>query len=379
MIPPANAFYRQALARPHEAYSRVEVWRAGVQVAELAWAKRTDPRTARPVFFDGSVRATLASRVTRTMTLSVPDYLYPWDPWDLLNPYGQELRVFRGIRYGSGEPDEFPIFTGRIRTASGRGDVQIGATDNAGVVVAAGLAAPLPATRGALIVDEVERLILLANPAAVFGEHDDIDTLVPAALAYDQDLGSALDSLAKAADAFWYALADGRYVLRRVPWNVAPTGQPVQLADGPGGVLVDATPDRTSEGLFNRITVTSERPDGAAPIYATADDTDPASPTYIGGPMGVQATQIRVTGIESSAQALALARSLIRRTRAIVDSWQITCQADASLELGDPAAVFFRSRGATQVVSGLSMPLGAGTMTIDGRGYTTGAVEVSPV
>lgn len=378
MIPAANPFYRRALARPHGAYSRVEVWRAGVQVGELVWAKRTDPRRAQPVFFDGSVRATLASRVTRTLTLSVPDYLFPWAPTDLLNTYGQELRVFRGIRYGNGEPDEFPIFTGRIRTAGGRGDVQIGATDNAGVVVSAGLPAPLAASRGALIVDEVERLIRLANPSAVFGEHDDIDATVPPALAYDQDLGSALDSLAKAADAFWYALADGRYVLRRVPWNVLPSGQPAQLVDGPGGLLITGIPDRTSEGLFNRITVSCERPDGAAPIYATADDTDPTSPTWVGGPMGVQATQIRVTGIDSPAQALALAKSLIKRTRALVDSWQLTCQADPSLELGDPAAVVYRGHGTTQVISGLSMPLAGSVMSIDGRGYTLGSVEASP-
>lgn len=375
MIPPRNPFYRQALARPHQAYARVEVWRAGVQVDELAWSPAADPRVSRKVFFAGSIRATLGSRVTRTLDLSVPADLYPWETTDLLNPYGQEIRAFRGVLYGNGEPDEFPVFVGRIRTAKYGPTVSIGCTDNAGLVVAAGLQAPLACTPGVTIVEEFERLVLIANPAAVFGTHDAITDTVPVGLAYDGDLAAALDSLAKAANAFWYALADGRYVIRRIPWTVAPTVQPLVLTDGPGGTVVEAAPDRSSEGLFNRITVTCDRADGSAPIYAMAEDTDPASPTWVDGPMGVQATQVRVTGITSSAQALAIARALITRTRALVDSWGITCQPDASLELGDPALVTFRSRSALQVLAGFSFTLGGGTMQIDGRGYASAAVE----
>lgn len=381
MIPSRNSFYRDVLAGPHEAYSRVEVWRAGIKVDELAW-RETSQRYTRdvPVFFGGNVRATLASRVTRTLSMTVPDFLYPWRTHDLLNPYGNELRAFRGIRYGNNSPDEFPTFVGPIMNVRPprNGECSVEASDVTVRVSGAGFVAPLPSQAGSRVLDEYERLVLDVNPLATFGTHSPITDLVPV-LGYDSDRGSALDNLAKTANAFWYALADGRYVMRRVPWSVKPTMTPIPLIDGPAGTLMSAFPDRGSSGIFNQITVTSDRPDGGAPLWATATDDDPTSPTWIGGPFGVRsAPPVRVTGAENQGQLLALAKALIQRSRALVDSWQITCVPDASIELGDPLGVSYRSRAALQVVAALTMPLEpTGAMSIDGRGVDPAATEDS--
>ena len=381
MIPSRNPFYREALAGPHEAYSRVEVWRAGIQVDELVW-RETNQRYTRdvPVFYGGNVRATLSSRVTRTLSMTVPDFLYPWRNSDLLNPYGNELRAYRGIRYGNGSPDEFPIFSGPIMTVRPprNGECTIEASDVTVRVSGAGFVAALPSQAGSAVLDEYERLVLDVNPRAVFGPHSPITELVPV-LGYDSDRGAALDNLAKTANSFWYALADGRYVMRRVPWSVKPSVMPIPLIDGPGGTLLSAFPDRGSAGIYNQITVTSDNPDGGTPIWATATDNDPNSPTYIGGPFGIRAAApVRVTGADNQGQLLVLAKALIARSRALVDSWQITCVPDPSIELGDPLGMSYRGHQALQVAAAFTMPLEpTGSMSIDGRGVDPAATEDS--
>lgn len=384
MIPPRNPWYRAALAGPHEAYSRVEVWRAGIKVEELAWRGPDGFGLGYtqnvPVFFGGSVRATLSSQVTRTMTLTVPRHLFPRSTSDLLSPYGNELRAFRGIRYGNGSPDEFPIFTGPILRAKppNSGSATIEASDNSFRVSASGFPAPAPSLAGTLVTDEFERLVKLAYPPAVFGEHSPLTELVPV-LAYDTDPGTALDSLAKTANAYWYSLADGRYVIRRVPWTVLPSSGPIVLTDGDGGTLLDAYPDRNATQLYNQYTVTSERPDGGDAFFASAQDNDPTSATYASGPYGLRAAPvIRVTGAVSQQQLLSLAQQLVDRTRVLTDSWSITCVPDASIELGDPLDVTAQGDHGVQVVAGFTMPLDPnGTMTIDGRGISSSAVEDS--
>lgn len=370
MIPPTNPWYRRALAGPHETYSRVEVWRSNIQVDELVYVPRDSPYTrGLPLFFKGAVRASLASRVTRTLDLTVPEYLYPWATSDLLNPYGDELRAFWGVRYGSGGGDEFPAFVGTVEEVSppSLGTCQVKASDTALRVAAAGFAAPMPSQVGHAVLDEFERVVLDANPLAQFGAHSAITTLVPP-LSYDSDRGQALDSLAGAASANWYTLPDGRYVMRFVPWTQPAAATPIVLADGAGGVLLDAYPVRSSAGVFNQVTAISDRADGGSQLWATVSDTDPTSPTYVGGRFGVRSRQVRVTGAANQDQLAALAGVELRRSQALTASWQLTCVPDGSVELGDPVRVAFRGRTATQFVVSLTLPLQPdASMTIQGR------------
>ncbi len=379
MIPPQTIRYREALAAPHEAYGRVEVWRGGVKIDELnQFTPDDDYSLARPVFYTGTIRATLTSRVSRTLSMQVPDWLFPWEPDDLLHPYGTYLHCYRGVRYGSGSVDEFPTFRGPITRvvpgASGR--LTVSAADLAYEVVRNGFAGPQPAVVGSLVEDEYRRLVLDAFPTAVFGSFDpDFWERVPE-LSYDTDRGASLDNLAKTASAFWYALADGTFTLRRVPWTVPLTRAPIALTDGDGGTLFTAYPDRSSEGIHNRIVLSSERVDGGVPVYAMAEDLDPASPTYIYGPFLVKSTQVRVTAGLNGGQVSSAVKTILAQAKARTDSWQLTCVPDGSIELGDPLNISFKSRDALQVVAGFTIPVeGAGVMSIDGRSLVASGVE----
>jgi hypothetical protein len=376
MIPSRRNTYHAALAGSHEAYSRVEVWRSGVQVEELTFRRRGSPDLARntPVFLGGSVRASLQSRVARTLDLTVPEWLYPFKSNGLLNPYGTQLRAFRGIRYGDGGIDEFPVFVGRIRSVkpAGGGTAKVSAADLAQTVIAAGFSAPSRAQVGANVYEEFRRLVSEAVPGATFGPSPTFTEVVPE-LSYDLDRGAAIDGIAKAAGAFWYPLAGGDFVLRRIPWTVNLTSMPLPLQDGVGGTVLSAYPERSADDVYSRITCTVERTDGSDPVSATADDLDPASPTYILGPFGVKAGRVQLNQAASPSSALAAARTVLARSRALTEAWQVTCVPDPSMELGDPFDLAYKGgmpepARAVQLVAGYALPLDPdGTMSIDGR------------
>jgi hypothetical protein len=384
VIGPVNPLYRQVLAGAHEPYVRVEVWRADIQVEELTLA---DPavhtQQGAPVFLSGSVRATLASRVARTLTLNVPDWLYPWNASDLLNPYGQVLKAYRGVRYGSGAVDEFPVFVGPIQSVKPQagGVAAVSASDLAADVVGYSFIAPEVAAVGSPVTSEVRRLISGAIPHATFGRFDDITATVPA-LSYDVDRGAALDGLGKAVGAYWYPLAGGAFVLRWIPWTMPLVSAGIPLTNVPGALvnglpasatLISAFPVRDRASVYSRVTVSNEPSDGSAPFYATIDDLDPASPTYVGGPYGVKAAQVRITQAATQGTCYTAARALLGRSKALTEAWSITCVADGSLELGDVLPMRFRDRGGTdhdalQLAAAYSMPLDLHSpMTIDGR------------
>ena len=380
-----NQWYRQALGAPHNAYSRVEVWRSGTMQEELVYRDPKDnPTRKQAVWFTGSVRATLASRVARTLTLNVPEYMYPYTSADLLWPFGAHLKCFRGIRYGDGSADEFPIFNGAVASVKpqGGGTATVQANDLAYEVISAGFSGPTASIAGSPILLEFTRLVEQGYPAAVFGISSDLGGAKVPVLTYDQDRGAAIDALAKAVGSFWYPLADGSFVMRRIPWTVPVNMQPIELGSGNNpdlpyaGSVYTAFPLRSNAGVVNRLTYSSERADGGAPIFVTLDDNDTTSPTWIGGPFGVKAATVRVTSVDNSATLLSAAKTAFARARALTESWELTCTPDASIELGDALKIRWRGVNALQLVASYTIPLEAnGTMQIQGRDLVDAGVD----
>jgi hypothetical protein len=66
-------------------------------------------------FMTGSVTASLNSGVSRNLELTVDETWYPWNQDDLLAPYGNRIRAWRGIEFGDGTVMKWVVFTGRIQ------------------------------------------------------------------------------------------------------------------------------------------------------------------------------------------------------------------------------------------------------------------------
>jgi hypothetical protein len=362
-----DALYRALLAGPHHPTTRVEVWAQDVRIDSYGDAGLP--------LFEGSVSATLNSQVTRQLELSTDQSLFPAEIDDLLAPYGNELRVFQGIKPGAGVPYEWQTFRGRINDATldDNGTVSITAVDRAGDINDAGFIFPENSETSNKLSAEFRRIVLDGVPDATFGTFDAISGVTPA-MSWEWNRATACDDLAAAGSAFWYVLANGDYVMRFIPWTVDQTPL-MTLSDGPGGALLSAIPTRSRENVFNGITAVGERADGTAPVYATQFDNDPASPTFVGGKFGLKSKLLQAPAAQTQNQALSMARAALHQARSLTISWTIGMAADASLELGDTFIISARNLPpSTQVVSAFTLPLTAGSMSITLRALQPGLV-----
>lgn len=370
-----DGLYRRALAAPHREYVKVEVLDGNGNVLPLPRGS-IDPDTGGLIFLDGAVSASLSSRVTRTLTISVDESLYPETIDGLLAPYGNRLRAYRGIEFADGGRYAWQVFTGRIQQPilAPDGTVSVPAADRALEVAEFGFQVPENSQIGNTLNAEFIRLISDAITDAAFGASDTFFETMPQ-LTWLSDRAGAIDEIATTGGAFWYALADGSFVLRRYAWTVA--GAPLlTLSDGAGGVLV-ASPSRDRDEVYNSITVTGERADGSAPVFAFAEDNNPDSPTYVDGPFGRRHKTINLQTPQTQGTAQTAANAWLRRSVGLNETWRWTQPPDAALELGDIVSLnAFGRSGIIQVVSGFTLPLDPeGMMTVQAHAQVIGALE----
>lgn len=354
-----------AFTRPHQVYTRVEVWRAGVRLLSNL-----------PIN-GGNVRATLQSRTTRTLTIDVPPEYFPESAADLLAPFGTEIRAFRGVAIGGNTMHPsyvWPVFRGPIdkTTWSSRGIVNVSCTDRAGEVANASFEQPITVTRGEMLHAKIRQFISEGIDGAEFDAFTIEDRPLPT-LAYDEDRGRALDELAGGSGAHWYALADGRFTLRPVPW-VYSTGVPVATL-GPAFAIVrevDITFSR--DNVHNMFVVRAERSDGSPPSRYVTKVTDPASPIRYGGPFGRRVLHYSAPSAINSAALQPVGETLKQRSQALAETWSATIVPFPPLELGDllafdvPGPDANTRRRAKQVVAGFTLPLtGDQDMSLDLR------------
>lgn len=365
-----NPTYRAALATSHRPYLRIEIL-DGAGVLLYSFDETL------PQYLEGSVSADLNSRVARTATFTFDDSFYPHQATDLLAPYGNIVRATRGIEFAEGTRFAWTVFYGRIQeaTLSSDGTCSVSASDPAVDCIDVKFFDPENSQAGTLVENEVRRLIGDAVPLARFGDFDTFNIPVQQ-LTWQLDRGQALDELATSVGAFWYCLADGSFVLRRYPWTV-PNPPVTTYADGLDGSVVAYAATRSRSMVYNSLTVTGERLNGDVPVYATASDDNPASPTNIFGNFGRRHQLLRLLTPATQGAAQGAARDNLRRLTALVDSWTWAMTPDAALELGD--AVYLNVAGRSdiiQVVSSYTIPLDlSGPMRVSGRSLVLGALE----
>lgn len=358
--------YRDALPFGHEPFLQVEILDGLGNVL--------DPDLE---FATGSVNATLLSRVSRTLTLTTREDFYPYENDGLLAPYGNMVRAWRGVRFANGDVRKFPVFVGRIQNTSlvEPGQTQIVATDLAQEVVDAQFFEPHNSHAGSSVEAEVKDLISDAWPSAMFGTFD-TDRIPVRSMTWQLDRGQALDELATSVSAYWYALADGKFVLRRYPWTV-PAAPVVTYSDAdPGGTIEFSYPHRNRADVYNSLTVTGERLNGDEAVYETAQDLNELSPTYVNGTFGRRHQLLRLQTPGSQSAVRSAAESNLSRMIGLVEAWSWTMVVDSALELGDVVLLEARGRSSVQVVESMIVPLDfSAPMTVHGRAQVLDAVE----
>lgn len=114
------------------------------------------------------------------------------------------------------------------------------------------------------------------------------------------------------------------------------------------------------EDTYNQVIVEGEGSGVTTPVRAIAQDTDPASPTYILGPYGINSITIRSPGITTLGQAQDAANAALLRSKGATEKVSITAVPQPALEPGDVVTV---TRGLSRVdgqflIDAITIPLG---------------------
>jgi hypothetical protein len=324
--------YRALLRTGGQFVRRLEVWRSGVRIDPYGDAGAPLTKAA--------LSASLESRVTRRLRLAVPASLFPASSGDLFDPLQSELVLWAGWRGGAAPPYWWPVFTGPVVSAAlqvGSATAEVSATDRAEQIIEDRFTAPVRSGAGVLVTTRVRDLISDSAPDAVFGQFDETYAVVPE-LTWEAERAKALDDLAAGAGCYWYALPNGEFTLRRIPWGGDTLPASVAtITAGDDATSVKLSTSRS--GVYTICQASGEAANGQAPVSGTVYDSSPTSRTYYLGPLGRRVLKVQEDTIASTAQAESVARQRLRRARVSLMGITTSTLFDPAMELGDTATV----------------------------------------
>ena len=374
---PISPRFAALLADGHELAVKVEVL-AGPDA---------DPVDITPYFTDGSLDVSRQA-VRRSGTLSFADKgdgtaIIPTGPNSLLAPYGNELRIWSGLRFPDGTEEFVPVGTLRITKPVVRyPSVTVELSDRAWVVQGARFEDSYTIPSGTNVGEAIRAGLVACFPQAVTNFADVSD--VTGQLIYDAaaDPWDSFQQLAQGIGHQLYHDPLGTCVLAAEPDQV--DVPPVWTYDGKPNASLPYDPQDwanlalydqehawDTDGVYNAVVATGESTDLAAPVRGVAYDSDPTSPTLYGGKFGKRPLFWSSPLLLSAGQAELAARTMLQKQVGLAESLRIPAVPHPALECGDPILVVRPELGINtlHLVDHFTLPLraGGGAQTIDTR------------
>lgn len=331
----------------------------------------TDTETTVPIV-DGTVTLDQTAAVRGRCDVSIVDDgtlgLVPDTPSSLLAPYGNEIRLSRGIQYPDGTVELVPLGVFRVQDAEvvdspGEGlQIRLAGLDRAQRIIDARFEEPYNVTAGTNYSTAILNVIQAAWPDVPYDLTSTALT-TPALIAQEgDDRWKFAQDMATAMAMRLYFDGDGTLTLAP-----AVLASPVTtLAEGEGGVLVSAGRRWTREGTFNRVIATGENTSETAPARGVATDENALSPTYYYGPFGRVPRFYSSPFITTDAQATSAAHKILDDELGTSEQVNFGALVLPHLEPGDTATITRARSGIDEdhVIDTLTIPLNAtGTMT----------------
>lgn len=302
--------------------------------------------------------------------------MWPTRVGDLLAPYGNEIFVQRGIKYGNGTTEWCSLGYFRIQTPQQSnppdGPIRIEARDRMASIVDARLLAPVQYLPDATYGEVVTDLITQVYPAATIQWDDATDAqTIDRSVISDADRFAFLNDMVTSLGKIWYWDYRGVLVITDPP---DPTTPVYAVNAGAGGVLVSMSRHLTRDKVYNAVVASGEAADTNDPVRAVAYDANPASPTYFYGPFGPVPQFYSSPFVTTVAQAQAAADSLLRTQLGLPYQVDFTAVPNPALEPFDCVSVTSSMRAATEahVLQSVTVPLSAtATLSATTREQTT--------
>lgn len=302
---------------------------------------------------------TAAIRGRCDLTVADPT-LMPESASDLLAPYGNEIRVERGVEYSDETTELVSIGVFGIQRPSLKPNdaVRVTGNDRSKRISDARFESPVTVVAGTNVAIAIRDILRGAWGAIPMSFIATTVTTPTASAEEGGDPWAFCQSLATGAGLDLYFDGGGTCVLRTTPIGVS--GPPVaQFVEGAGGVLLDAERAWDREGAYNRWIVTGENVNEVTPYRAVATDDDPTSPTYYYGKFGKVPKFFQSELIQSALQASDAANAMKARELGTTQLINFGTIVNPALEPDDTIRIRRESLGIDEdnLIQSLSIPL----------------------
>lgn len=358
----------QVILDAHTVISRVDILSRGVVIASDV-----------PVS-SGTLVQDRSQWTRRSCTLTIADStLGPTKSTDLLAPYGNEVRVYRGVIAPNGSSLLVCQGTYGIQDAEVdyiNGGVKLSCLDRGARVSAARF--PYARYLGdSTAMGAMRTLITETTPWVGVGMLPGVIDRAIAGQSWDRDRDKAVINLAASIGAECYCEPYGDFVVGNIP---NPLGAPVWSVASTNA-LVEPSRKLSRQNVYNSVVAsgtssppaTSSTVDGVTPA---ASDFQPTSPTYIYGPFGASTTFFASPFITTTNGADSAAQGILRDNLGLSRAVTFSSVVNPALEAGDIVGVDFGG-GLVEyhLLDRIETPLGAGPMKASTRttSYQLGA------
>lgn len=364
---PASAAFKSAVSTDHVVIAKAEVWSQDQKLTTLNIDK-------------GSVKVDAKSTIRRTCSVHLvtdrtADNLVPDTGFDTLTPFGNELRLYRGVRYSDGTEEYVPlgvfIMTDIDITDSNEGvEINIQGEDRSLKVSRNKWLEPYQVTNGPLenAIEDILR-----------DRFDDIQTNFPTTnVSINQVLLGAENENDPWKDAVelcelvgfdLFFDANGIATMRQFP-NLDGSVVVASYREGENNKIISIRRNISSKETYNGVIYTLEGSEVTTPVRVQAWDEDTTSPTYRFGVFGEAPTFVTSNLLATEAQALSAAYALLNRYIGAQESISWNSIVDPTLDAND--VVYIRNVGAkvdrVVIIDSIDIPLSPEEeMTADAR------------
>ena len=292
--------------------------------------------------------------------------LVPNDFNDLLTPGRTEVKLYRGVKYADGSQEILPlgvfgISRFRLDDSGQSMSISCDGFDRARRVQRAVLAKDYPIYGGTNYMVAIQNLIRFCYPDVLFGATGATTLLTPSTpivlQAGKDPWGEARRLLGNIGYETFFD-PDGYCIIQPVQVNLGTADW--SLIEGQSATLLSLTKSLSDEQFFNHVVVTGENTANTGGAYrGEAMDQNPASPTYINGPMGNVVDFYTSSSITSVQQATSVARARLNKSIGIPIIVETQDLVHPALDLDDTLQITrLRSKiNDLYVVSKISIPL----------------------
>jgi len=342
--------FSAAVAGAHTVIVRADLWRAGKPIATMP-----------DRVIGGSITTDRNAAVRGRCSVTL------LDPPASLNPFGDELAIYRGVQFDDGTTEWVPCGVYGVTSiewshTADHAVAQCEAMDRADALAKKRWPGPWVITRGTLISDAIEAVVndrLPGCPTRIAGTaHRTPQTVHDGANATPLDV---VTELAKAAGLDVWFDRDGTFVA--APPATANDPVVATFREGPTSTVGAVTRRLQADPGANGVIVVGSSTQAEPDIWAAAWDDNPASPTYRRGPYGERPVYLGSTNVLSVEQARQVAVTELARLTASTVSLAFDTPANPALDAGDRVRVVRDASGVDDVivVDTITLPL-----TLDG-------------